>query len=159
MKYTILVITLFSALNLEAQIDTSKYYNAIIGQPTFINRNSEFGNLPVDIDFSPTTTLEIDTDTVVNGGLKKDTVMVEAICRTQENIMIGGKEILVNMPPVIITRNLERTLEWKTWTEGAPPDENGWSPAISIIKNDWVTTETRWLDPVEGCYQLLPLKE
>ena len=55
----------------------------------------------------------------------------------------------------------ERQLEWKTWktwNEGVEPDKNG-AVSISIVKSDWVVKSTRWLDSIDGCYQLIPLKE
>lgn len=90
---------------------------------------------------------------------KTDTVLVDVLCT---------KMIYSDNPALIVTHKepkqeyvftyatkirQERTLEWETW------NSNTSVYAVYIPKSDWVVTSTKWLDLIEGCYQLIPLKE
>ena len=122
-----------------------------------------FSNLLIDT----TTLFHIDssgmkTGTVFQPQTKTDTVQVSALC-----LKVNGKDAKVftvvhgddkYVFPYITDINQERTLEWQTWLEPFKPDMNGHSMGMRFWENGYVVTSTRWLDPTEGCYQLLPLQ-
>lgn len=89
---------------------------------------------------------------------KTDTIRIPVLC--QDMLKSEDSDFYLTTGSVSIEyKAQERTLEWQTWNEGAKPDKNGWAPSINIVKSDWVVTSTRWLDPIEGCYQLIPIKQ
>ena len=82
---------------------------------------------------------------------KTDTIQVPALCTKMK---IDETYIF----PYATIINQERTLEWQTWLEPFKPDMNGHSMGMRFWESGYVVTSTRWLDPIEGCYQLLPLQ-
>lgn len=93
---------------------------------------------------------------------KKDTVEVQAACI--EFIHVEAWEPSEASPvkwlQILEVKTLvqERTLEWQTVSLPIP-SRNGMIPAINATETKWVTIETRWLSPIDGCYQLTPLTD
>lgn len=89
---------------------------------------------------------------------KTDTILVPVLCiqytkACEDCIQFSNGEVRLQH------KSQERTLEWQTWSEGSPADKNGLEIGLNIIKSGWVVTKTSWLDPVDGCYQLIPIEK
>jgi hypothetical protein len=99
-------------------------------------------------DYAGDITIGYDSITLART-YKIDTVSLRVLCESPSR----PKCLYCN--PGIEFRSIkqERTLEWRTW------DSNTTQYAVYKPKSDWVTTECRWLEDINGCYQLVPLED
>lgn len=90
----------------------------------------------------------LDNEPMSISATKTDTVEVRVICEAR-----GGLDWLgTTLMAVFVTKQKERTLEWKTW------DINP-LPYVYSQKSDWVVVKSRWLHSIDGCYELVPLRQ
>lgn len=82
----------------------------------------------------------------------KDTILVDVACR---KITTGSESVFEGYPAIIKSVRQERTFEKQMFN---PPYKRDPFLGYDIIW-EWKQTETRWLNDVEGCYQLTPLNE
>lgn len=79
--------------------------------------------------------------------IKTDTILVDALCQHEKS-----NGIVINHWLQVDKKAQERQLEWRTW------DSNTSSYAVYMPKSDWVVTKIRYLDNVDGCFELTPIK-
>ena len=90
---------------------------------------------------------------------KTDTVIVALLCQQYTKSSPDSPINWTTGDVKIECKTQERQLEWETWNGGVEPDRYGTAVAINIIKSDWVVKSIRWLDPIDGCYQLIPARK
>ena len=149
--FILVVLALFLSNKAQAQPDSIYNLQMPMGSfGTYVRPQST--TLQNDGDAFPAIT---PYSTRIDPQQKKDTVEVQAACIEFIHVEAWepSKASPVKWLQVLEVKTLvqERTLEWQTW------DSNTTNYAIYRPKSNWVTTSTRWLSPIDGCYQLIPL--
>jgi hypothetical protein len=87
------------------------------------------------------------------GEISKDTVSVRVLCE-----VTSGLDWLGSTPmAVFMTKNLERTFEVQEVTIPPTQNKDGSYYPIHVTMTKPVQISQRYLHPVEGCYQIIPL--
>ena len=159
MKYLIFLLIPCFCMGQNSENDSLNVNDAIIyGTDITASKMTGLGFKNFHID--PTALLHV----ALPPQTKTDTIQVPVLCtkmKSDETIdvfAIKGKSREQYVLPYATRLNQERTHEWQTWLEPFHPDINGHSMGMRFWESGYVVTSTRWLDPTEGCYQLLPLQ-
>lgn len=125
--------------------------------PTVTKRAGEYHNS--NIEFQTDGLTRFRTSNVDTVAQKKDTILVDILCKYPIVKFTGdnGNEYTIEPPnPIFRGVRQERTLEWQTrWEFQGSDDVNFGLSGVEV--SEWRVIETRWLDLIEGCYQLTPL--
>lgn len=85
-----------------------------------------------------------------------DTIYVAVLCEVDHNI--DGSFPLYNGEVKTKGKQMERTLEWRQRGQSYPSGDS-FSWIVWNQESQWIIKSYRWIDSVNGCYQLIPLSQ
>ena len=128
--------------------------------PAITKEASQYHNS--NIEFQADGLTRFRTSIVDTVGQKKDTILVDVLCTLVGDTHVARESIVISEPwheqrqfgfvPYVTAKRQERTFtwDWRLMYTTSPNLRDG-------MIYDWRLGDSRWLDPIEGCYQLTPL--